>query len=712
MIIDVLVELKAQKINQTFSYFVPSFLEKEVEVGKRVEVPFGSRTLEGFIIGFGTKSEIELKSIIRVIDKYPVLNEELLDLGKYMSKKTLSNLISCYQAMLPSALKASINTVVNKKLISYLKLNKRVVLKGKQQEIIDLFKDDLILKKDALSISISATKTLLDKEILTEIKKEVYRLNYDSAKDDKVVILNDEQKKVIDEIKLNEFFAYLLHGVTGSGKTEVYMNVIKEVIKEKQALILVPEISLTPQIIKNFYDRFGDVIAVLHSSLSDGEKFDEYRKIKNGEVSIVIGTRSAVFCPLDNIGVIIIDEEHSTTYKQENNPKYNAVDIAIYRAKKYNCPLILGSATPLLESYTRARTGVYKLLELKNRVNKNIPTTYLVDMKDEIKRGNRVFSSVLKTKINDRLKKGEQVILLLNRRGYSTVVTCHNCGFKVECPACEIPLTYHKNSNILKCHYCGYTKSKIHVCPVCKSEDIDEFGMGTEKLESLVKETFNTSVIRMDVDTTSKKGAHESILNSFKNKEYNILIGTQMIAKGLDFHDVTLVGVINSDASLNIPDFRSAERTFSLLNQVAGRSGRGDKLGEVVIQGFNVDNYSILLAAKNDYVSFYKEEMSLRKKLNYPPFCNLCLIKISGKKLDVLYDNADKIKNFLLREKDIVVLGPSPCTMPKINNVYYLQIMVKYKKTNSLNKYLNYVIEVYRKNNLVDIQIDVNPIKI
>ncbi len=720
MIVDVLVELKTQGIDQTFSYLVPKELEKEIEVGKRVEVPFSSKTLEGFILRINENKEIEykLKEIIKIIDEKPILNEELLELGKYMSLKTLSNLISCYQTMLPTALKAKINSNINKKYITYLKINKLPEkLTEKQQIIIDLFKTEKILKKQATDISVYTTKSLIEKNILKEIQEETYRLNDEEEIIDNKIILNEEQEYAIKEVttNLNNFKPYLLYGVTGSGKTEVYMNIIKEVIKnKKQALVLVPEISLTPGIIKNFKNRFGNVIAILHSGLSNGEKFDEYRKIQNNEVSIVIGARSAVFAPLNNIGIIIIDEEHSNTYKQDNNPRYNAIDIALYRAKKYNCPVILGSATPQIESFTRAKQEIYHLLELKKRVFDNVPKSHLIDMKNEIKKGNPIFSNTLKEKINDRLNKKEQIILLLNRRGFTTIITCHNCGYKSNCPNCDIPLTYHKKSNLMRCHYCGHTKPKISKCPDCNSTDINEFGMGTEKLEQLVNENFNARVIRMDVDTTTKKGAHEKILNSFKNHEFDILIGTQMIAKGLDFHNVTLVGIMNADASLNIPDFRSGERTFQLINQVSGRAGRGLKAGEVVIQGFNVDNYSIKKASENNYLSFYQEEMHLRKILKYPPFYNLVLIKISGKDLNLLYEESNKMITHLKTqiEDHQILLGPTPSNMPKINNIYYLQIIIKYKKSTNLLKHLNYINNIYRKNNKVRVEIDVNPMNL
>ena len=721
MVADILVELKAKNIVNTFTYLIPKNMR--VEIGMRVLVPFGNQKLEGFVLKIKDLVEIDykLKSIISCIDETPVLNKEMLELGSFMQSKTLCSLITCYQTMLPKALKAKNGVVVNKKYNTYVVINNEIepILKNdKQAEIYNLIKSkNKILKKEVNDISISSVKTLLSKKYIMEIKEEDYRIHNNIEIKECNIKLNDEQQIVVDSVlkDINKFSPFLLYGVTGSGKTEVYMHIIKEVIKKgKEALLLVPEISLTPQIVSLFKERFGDEIAILHSGLNDGEKYDEWRKIERKEVKIVIGARSAVFAPLTNIGCIIIDEEHSDTYKQENNPKYNAIDMALHRANYHNCPIILGSATPKIESYTRANLGVYKLLTMKNRVNNNLPKTILVDMQKELKKGNRILSEILIDKINERLSKNEQVILLLNRRGYNTVITCHDCGYTQKCPKCDIPFTYHKSSNTMRCHYCGYGDKKIIKCPVCQSDNINNFGLGTQKLEEAIIKMFNTSVIRMDVDTTSRKGAHEKILNDFRNKKYSILIGTQMIAKGLDFANVTLVGVLNGDASLNIPDYRSAERTYSLLNQVAGRAGRGSIPGEVIIQGFNVDHYSIVLASKHDYDNFYNEEMKIRKKLLYPPYCNLALIRIMGKSYDNVVKESDKIANYLNSNlnKKVTVLGPSSANMPKINDIYYFQIILKYKDTKEIKNSLKYILEKYQNNRTINVDVDFCPYKI
>ena len=722
MYIDVLVELKAKKLDKTFTYSVPSILINKISVGKRVLVPFGRQKLEGFILNINNSSsfDYEVKDILEVIDDEVIINSEMLELGKYIQKKTLCTLISAYQTMLPSALKAKNNFVVNKKYETYLTLicDDIDIKSSKQKMVYELLKDEeFVLKKKCTSISDYVVKSFIEKGFVKEIKREVYRNNFSDVKEESSIVLNDEQQLAVDTVVASDGFnPYLLYGVTGSGKTEVYMHIIDYYLGVgKQAIVLVPEISLTPQMVLNFRKRFGTNIAILHSALSDGEKYDEYRKIVKGEVSIVIGARSAIFAPLTNLGVIIIDEEHSSTYKQDNTPKYNAIDIAIYRGKYHNCPIVLGSATPSIESYTRALSGIYNLISLKCRVNNTLPEVLLVDMKNEIKNGNRVFSSVLMDSINERLNRGEQVILLLNRRGFSTISSCSDCGFVHKCPNCDIPLVFHKSSNTMRCHYCGYGSSKLRECPKCGNKKLNDFGMGTEKLQEYVCENFpNASVVRMDVDTTTRKGSHERIINDFKSLKYNVLIGTQMIAKGLDFPLVTLVGVINGDASLSIPDFRSGERTFQLLNQVAGRAGRAELPGQVIIQGFNIDHYSIVCASNHDYVSFYEEEMRIRRMLKYPPYYNLCSIKIKSKYEDKAFNEGKKIVSYLNNnlDKSNIVLGPSSSNMFKVNNVYSVQIVIKYKKTDLLIDKLNYINSKYIDNKDVLIDIDMNPYKI
>lgn len=708
----VVVELSNKNIDKIFTYEIPSNMN--VLIGERVLVPFGKMNLEGFVLEINeNKPEYETKKIIKLIDSKPVLNDEMIELGKWMSMKTLCTLSSAYQSMLPKALKAKNGIVVNIKYDTYLEIIKEDIFTGKKKEIFDLIKrKGKILKKECNSISNYATNELIKNGFLKEIKEEVNRLENSVIKEYKNIILNDEQQKAVDAvITCNEFKPFLLHGVTGSGKTEVYMHIIDEILKrKKEIIVLVPEISLTPQLTSIFKSKFKDNIAILHSGLSDGEKYDEWRKVEKKEVSIVVGARSAIFAPFNNIGLIVIDEEHSSTYHQENMPTYNAIDVALKRCKTHNAPLVLGSATPSIESYTRAKLNIYTLLELKNRVNRQMPSTILVDMCEEIKKGNRIISDILKEKINERLKNNEQIIILLNRRGYTTTLVCHDCAHTIKCPRCDIPLVLHKNNNKLRCHYCNYEKNVDVFCPKCHSKNLKSFGFGTEKLEEIINDSFKVRTIRMDIDTTTRKGSHEKIITAFENHEYDILIGTQMIAKGLDFKNVTLVGVINGDAGLNIPDFRSAERTFQLLNQVSGRSGRSEKKGEVIVQGFDIEHYSIRLAAINDYKSFYSYEMKIRKQLNYPPFCDILLIKIMDKDIDKCFNEGNKIVNYL-SGLDVTVLGPSTALIPRINNIYTVQIIIKYQKYKTIREKINYLNNNY-KNEKIKVIFEFNPIRL
>lgn len=716
MVAQVLVELKTKNIDQTFDYNIPLEFDNKIEVGKRVLVPFGHQTLEGFVIKIKKDSEYNnLKSIIDVIDDEVILNEELLSIGDYISKKTISSKIVSYQSMLPRALKANKKLKINKKYVTCIKLIdfNYIGKNNKQIEIIEKLKERPYLKSE-LKDYLSSLKTLIKLNVIEEYKEEVYRINNNVVEIDSHIILNKDQECAIKRVNesRNTFKPFLLYGVTGSGKTEVYMHMISDVLSRgKSAIVLVPEISLTPQLVGNFKRRFGNNIAVLHSGLNDGEKYDEWRKIAKGEVSIAIGARSAIFAPFNNLGIIIVDEEHTPTYKQDNSPRYHAIDIALFRGKYHNIPVVLGSATPSLESFTRAKMGIYELLSLPKRINNNLPEVKLIDMASEIKKGYRIISKELLFKLKDTLNNGRQAIVLLNRRGYSTTVSCHACGYKVVCPNCDIPLTYHKKSNTMKCHYCDYTTCKPLICPECHSEDINQFGMGTERLEEELKTLLPDSrIVRMDIDTTSRKGSHEHIFEAFKNHEYDILVGTQMISKGLDFANVTLVGVINGDASLNIPDFRSSERTFSLLNQVAGRAGRGSEPGLVIIQGFNLTHYSILKAKIHDYEGFYNEEMKVRKILKYPPFYNITIIKIIGPDYDICMEEGNKVCTYLKEQiKDAIILGPSNCFIPKINNNYYIQITIKYKKSNELMKTLNFLNNHYNSKK-IRLEIDINPI--
>ena len=466
------------------------------------------------------------------------------------------------------------------------------------------------------------------------------------------------------------------------------------------------------RLIKRFEERFGNNIALLHSSLSDGEKYDEYRRIVRGEVDIVIGARSAVFAPLKNLGLIIIDECHSDSYKQDSNPRYNAKDVAIKRAEDLGAKVVLGSATPMLEEYARGLKRVFKLVTLDKRVNgKELPKVELIDMNKEVGKAKGHFSLPLIDKINKIIERGEQVILLLNRRGYSSFVTCSNCGEAVKCPNCDITLTYHKSSNILRCHYCGYAIKYEVTCPKCHEKSLKDLGVGTEKIEEEIKSIFPLArVLRMDVDTTSRKGAHKRIVDAFARGEADILLGTQMVAKGLDFPNVTLVGVINADTSLMLPDFRSSEKTFDLLSQVAGRAGRSDKEGIVVFQTFNSDNYAIKCAKENDYKSFYKEEMKVRKLMKYPPYYYLVSLDISSKDSKQALIEAKKCEKVCHKYLDkTIILGPSPATVFKKQNIYYYQLILKYQYQDNIYEVLEKLVDYYASINKVNLDVDFNP---
>lgn len=725
MVCECLVELEHVFIDKTFTYKINKEQLSLLKVGMRVVVPFGKQTLEGFVLKIYENKDVslenKLKEIISIVDTYPILNEELLTLGKYISKTTLCSLMTSYQAMLPKALKAKKKVNMTPKYDTYICINygmynNDIKFNASQEKILELLKENKKVKKEVLNkISVSSVNTLLKKNILLEEKEENYR--YNLINEEKIKFnLNEEQQKVYKEIfnSINTNETFLLYGVTGSGKTNVYMKVIEDVIKNnKTAILLVPEISLTPQIIKRFTSYFSN-IAVLHSGLSDGEKYDEWRKINEGKVNIVIGARSAIFAPLKNIGVIIIDEEHSQTYKQENNPRYNAIDIAKERCKYHNCPLILGSATPSLESFARAKKNVYKLLELKNRYNNNtMPKVEIIDMNKEFKKASGYFSNTLIDQIKETLERKEQVILFLNRRGYSSFLTCSSCGYVEKCPNCDISLTYHKSSNMLRCHYCGYATKRKKLCPKCQ-EEFKDYGIGTEKVEEELKNLIkDAKIIRMDVDTTTTKNAHAKIINSFLEEKYNILVGTQMIAKGLDFPNVTLVGVLNADIGLNFPDFRSSEITFSLLNQVLGRSGRGNKEGKVLIQTFNPEHYAIAYTKNHDYLGFYNEEMKIRKILKYPPYYYICSIKIISKDYNLASKSSYDVVNYLKQNiKNEIILGPSVCNVFKLNNNYRFQIIIKYKDVNNILEYLTNIEHHYFNKKDIKVEIDFNPLKL
>ena len=540
---------------------------------------------------------------------------------------------------------------------------------------------------------------------LTFIEKEAYRDPFANQTFEKTTALslNAEQQvaveTILQSVQEQQSQTYLLEGITGSGKTEVYLQVIAEVLNQgKTAIMLVPEISLTPQMVQRFKSRFGEHVAVMHSGLSQGEKYDEWRKIERGEAEVVVGARSAIFAPIENIGVIIVDEEHEASYKQEETPRYHARDLAIWRSEYHHCPVVLGSATPSLESRARAQKNVYQRLRLTQRANQaaTLPTIDVVDMRQEVENGNvSSFSMSLQEKLQERLEKNEQSVLLLNRRGYSSFVMCRDCGYVLPCPNCDISLTLHMDSKTMKCHYCGHEERIPYRCPNCGQDKIRYYGTGTQKVEEELQTLLPDSrILRMDVDTTRRKGAHEKILRTFGEGQADILLGTQMIAKGLDFPNVTLVGVLNADTALNLPDFRSSERTFQLLTQVSGRAGRAEKPGEVIIQSFNPEHYAIQLAKAQDYEDFYTKEMYIRHRGDYPPYYFTVQITAShpeeNEAAKQMFQIATKLKQGL--SPQAILLGPTPNAIMRVNNRYFYQVIIKYKQEPMLQPLLKEIL--------------------
>ena len=616
---------------------------------------------------------------------------------------------------------------------NYIKENK-INLGPKQREIINFLKvnnnieiNDLI---KLLNISKQSINSLYTKELINLEFKDFYR-SVDSiyTTNYKRVDLNDEQEyavnKVTDEMLKNNKKPYILKGVTGSGKTEVYMEIIDYALKKGlDSIVLVPEISLTPQTISRFKNRFGNIVGVFHSQLSEGQKHDVYKAIKSGNIRILIGARSALFAPFNSLGVIIIDEFHEGSYKSDKNPKFSSIEVARYMCIKGNISLVLGSATPSIEEYYKSKNNDYELIEINKRANnKPLPKIEVVDMKRELNNGNKsIFSTKLQLEIKEAIKNGNQVILFLNRRGYSNFISCRNCGYVFQCENCDISLTYHKNNNKGICHYCGYEKEIPIECPECSSKYVKPFGIGTQRIEEEIKNIFeDIKVIRMDKDTTSKKGSIDEILSKFQNKEADILIGTQMLSKGLDFENVTLVGILSADMMLNLPDFKSFETTFQLITQVSGRAGRADKEGKVILQSYDTDNYAIRRAINYDFEGFYEDEIKIRKAFNYAPFNNMISVVISGENEDIVKKNIYNMYNsiiYLLKNRGInnydFILGPNTCSISKINQNYRWQILFKDDniEINLLKGIIKYICitkrdTVFDKD--INISIDINP---
>ncbi len=718
VIVEVFVEHPVRAIDQVFTYIYDSLLVK----GTRVQVDFNFRFLVGFVVNsyeltepledYEKKVGYKLKRIMQVYDQESLLNDELYALADYMKDITLSTTIACYQVMLPTVLKPKTTEekIVYEKWV--VPSEKEISLTPKQLEAYEyVLSQKEIRYTDLRKKYPTQAKKLVDLGALNMIEKEKNNpLQLDVPKSIPLA-LTDEQQAVKDEFLQSKDSVFLLRGVTGAGKTEVYLQMAEEILKQdKQVLILVPEISLTPQMIERVAARFGKQLAIYHSRLNNQQKYEQYQLVKTKKASIVVGTRSAVFLPFDNLGLIIMDEEHDASYKQDKQPSYHCRDIAIWRGKYHNCKVLLGSATPSLESYARALKKVYHLLVLDHRVNQSVPETHIVSMQKSLKNSKQeILSNELVGKIQERLDKNEQVILLLNRRGYHHVSRCVDCNEPIKCPHCDLAMSYHFRERKLMCHTCGTTMDIPKECPSCHSKKgFTSFGYGTEKLYEVVQSTFpNARLLRMDADTTTKKDSHEKILKAFGNHEADILVGTQMIAKGLDFASVTLVGILNGDEGLNRTDFRSCEVTFDLLMQASGRSGRSDKKGEVILQVFNPDHYAVTSAASQDYETFFRNEMKFRHMGEYPPysyFISLTSYATSEKKAE---DIAIWLKNNLKGNfKTIGVVK-----LLKIKDLYRYRVLLKGKDLNEMRTVIRDLLDS-GDNKKMNIHIDVNPMVI
>lgn len=742
MIAEIIIDSNVKTLNKTFDYNIPKEMESNISIGSRVLIPFGKskRLEEGFVTNIKESTEYEVKDIAKI--EVQSLTTEKILLSKWMAKKYFSNVSECMNLMLKPgtttkkfANRAKDKTAIfvslaleKEKVQEYINNNK--IKSEKQKRILNyLIENEKIMQPELIErteTSRAIIKTLEKNGLLKLQEEKVIRnpLKNKNIKQTNKLKFTEEQEiaytKVANTIEKKEYKKYLLYGVTGSGKTEIYLQLIEKVINEgKSAIMLVPEISLTPQMINRFIERFGkDIIAVLHSKLSVGERHDSWERIENGDARIVIGARSAIFAPVCNLGIIIIDEEHDSSYKSEMAPRYNAKEVATQIAKYNNIPLLLGSATPDIVTFYKAQNEDIELLKLSKRANNSsLPNVQVVDLKQELANGNRTMISVKLYKlIQENLKNKKQTILFLNRRGFSTFVMCRDCGYVAKCKNCNISLTYHKKEEKLKCHYCGYEEEIHKICPECGSKKIKYFGTGTQKLELEINKIFPTaSTIRMDIDTVTKKNSHEEILEKFNKDKIDILIGTQMVVKGHHFPNVTLVGVVSADGSLNIDDYRASERTFDTLVQVAGRAGRENLQGNVIIQTYNPDNYSIQYAKKQNYDEFYNVEIKLRNQLRYPPFCDIIMFGISGeveekvsKTAEMLYKN---LKERIEQEEITAnVLKPLPAPIDKIKNRYRWRIIIKAKINDKLIDIINeclYNKELLKNNSRIIA--DINP---
>ena len=740
MVAEVIINSAAKQLNRTFDYNIPKELENIVFIGTKVLVPFGNKKglEEAHVVKIKDKSEYKIKDIAKVENG---LTNKQIELANWMAKRYFCNISECIKLMQTPGTRTKDITkrIQNKKIkVIYLKkdieeinfdIESKKIKSDKQIRILNFVKNNEGYTIPDIEVLTDCSRAIVNTLIkngyleLVETKIDRNPLNNKEIEHTQSLELTNEQKvafeKVSEKIDKKEYGQFLLYGITGSGKTEVYLQLIDKVVKqEKSAIVLVPEISLTPQMLDRFISRFGkEKIAVLHSKLSIGERHDEWERIKQNRAKIVIGARSAIFAPVESLGIIIIDEEHDSSYKSEASPKYDAKEVAKKIAIEEKVPRVLGSATPDLTTFYKSKNGKITLLKLAKRANNsNLPKVEIVDLKQELANGNRsMLGMELYKSIESNIKNKLQTILFLNRRGYSTFIMCRNCGYTVKCKNCNISMTYHSYENILKCHYCGYEEKIVKNCPECGSDKIRYFGTGTQKLEQEINKQFpQAKTIRMDVDTVTKKNSHEEILNKFKNEDIDILIGTQMVVKGHHFPKVTLVGVIAADSSLNIDDYRATEKTFQILTQVAGRAGRENLPGKVIIQSYNPENFSIQDAQKQNYEKFYETEITLRKQLKYPPFCDIIIIAFISTNETEIKKVAQLVYEkiiYNLNENEFKIFKPMPSPIDKIQNKYRWRIIIKGNMTEKANNILNKILEeIYSKNfKNTKISIDVNP---
>ncbi|MBU3110715.1 primosomal protein N' [Clostridium lacusfryxellense] len=723
----VVVNNDSVQVDKVFTYKIPINLIGSVHLGFRVKVPFGrgNKTLDAFVLELYKQCENvnNIKEIASICDEIPLLKITDIELIKIMKKKYLCTYLECIKVIIPRGITKGIKKKTAQLLTTCKELEGKFLNEPYKNIYMMIQNDNMKYNKNEFSklfnVSLSSINTMIKHEFLGTKEVVINRYNEKDYSRYEEKILNENQKKTVDLIMNSNNKKFLIHGVTGSGKTEIYMNLVSYMLKDnKQSIILIPEISLTPQMVERFKGRFGRDIAVFHSRLSDGERYDEWMRVKQGNVKIAIGARSAIFLPFEDLGLIVIDEEHEASYKSDSDPKFDAREIAYMKCELENCILILGSATPSIESYYRSTINELELITIGERADgASMPSVEIVDMREELMNNNRsIFSKSLFEGITESLRKHEQIILFLNRRGFSTFVSCRKCGYVFKCKKCDISLTYHSASDYLTCHYCGEKERISKVCPSCGSTYVKYFGVGTEKIEQEINRIFPSArTLRMDFDTTRKKNSYEYIYNTFKNKQADILIGTQMVAKGLDFENVTLVGVIAADLSLNLPDYRAFERTFQLLTQVSGRAGRGTKEGNVVIQTYSADSLTLQYAANNDYDSFYKDEIMMRRAMDYPPFTSILVITLSSEDEPLLIKSIQNVgENLKYKIKDndkITLLGPCPCGISKIKNFYRWQIIIKGNIEEAIaleikNSVYELVKNVYTS---IRVSIDVNP---